>query len=643
MSATRNMFYKQRVTAMRELLAKSELDAVIISHDDEYLSYELNEDRERIRFMSGFSGSAGYIVIARTCDSKALATGIKGTASDRSSFTIHIPAAVFTDGRYTVQVKEQIDPDCYECFDLAKVRPVNWLTAVLPKKARVGLDLNCVSYDEYLSILEELEARDIELVATAENLADILWDPKPEHKYGSVSIFPDEYNGCPSPQKRHDLAATLREHDYDATVICDPESICWLLNIRGEDRSCLPIVNCRLVAYSNEALELYIDDNYHIDNQQDELTAHFGHIDIFPEQRFDEALSRLSNSSASVYVDPETTNAHILKELYEGGATVTEGLGLLLLPKARKNSREISGEIKAHIKDGIAMCRFLSWLDSKTSVGLLQEEAQQGSQDETLTEKDLADHAEAFRQVEENYLMPSFDTISALGPNAAMCHYNYATAASPRSLGQDPLYLIDSGGHYLEGTTDITRTALVGPGVTAEMRRMYTLVLKGHISFATLIFPPGTSGMQLDAIARRPLWDFGFDYAHGTGHGVGHVLSVHEGPQNVSMRRSAVPLESGMVISDEPGYYKEGEYGIRLENLLTIINCRQPGLEHMLCFSPLTLVPFDTRLIIKELLTPKEREWLNSYHKDVRELIVKAAPTLTDTEVSWLTKATEAL
>ena len=400
-----------------------------------------------------------------------------------------------------------------------------------------------------------------------------------------------------------------------------------------------------MVAYSNEALEWYINPNHFKDeNLQDQLQEHIGHIDIFPEEAFDDVLDRLCSSSCTVYVDPETTNAHVMTKLYSGGAKVSEGLGLCQMPKACKNHIEVAGEYKAHIKDGIAMCRFISWLDNLTALD------KPTDSDETflrrvegVDEAELATRALSFRKVEAGFIEPSFATISALGPNAAMCHYNHENEATPRALGKDCLYLIDSGAHFIEGTTDITRTILVGPHITDEIKRMYTLVLKSHIALATLIFPKGTSGIQIDAIARRPLWDCGFDFAHGTGHGVGHVLSVHEGPQTISSRRSTVPLVPGMVLSDEPGYYKEGEYGIRLENLLVVMQCTQPGMQHMLCFSPLTLVPFDKRFIDKELLSQKEIEWLNNYHQNVNNVITNAATSLTEDEITWLNKATAAI
>ena len=605
MSDQNNSVFEQRVASLRELLDQNDLDALIVSHDDEYLSYELNEDEERLKYITGFSGSAGYAVI--TCnDLKINEENIEiNQDNTENGIVVDRDCAVFVDGRYVVQVKEQIDSDIFQDFDLAKVKPAKWISSVMPKNSTVGIDINCVSYEEYISIKNELGMNNINLVATENNLVDKIWTDKPASVISEISIFPDEYNGCPSPQKRQLIAQTLRDKDLDATVICDPESICWLLNIRGKDRAYLPVINCKMVAYSNEALEWYINPNHFKDeNLQDQLQEHIGHIDIFPEEAFDDVLDRLCSSSCTVYVDPETTNAHVMTKLYSGGAKVSEGLGLCQMPKACKNHIEVAGEYKAHIKDGIAMCRFISWLDNLTALD------KPTDSDETflrrvegVDEAELAARALSFRKVEAGFIEPSFATISALGPNAAMCHYNHENEATPRALGKDCLYLIDSGAHFIEGTTDITRTILVGPHITDEIKRMYTLVLKSHIALATLIFPKGTSGIQIDAIARRPLWDCGFAFAHGTGHGVGHVLSVHEGPQTISSRRSTVPLVPGMVLSDEPGYYKEGEYGIRLENLLVVMQCTQPGMQHMLCFSPLTLVPFDKRFIDKELLS----------------------------------------
>lgn len=631
---------RQRLAKMRDLLTETALDAVIVMHDDEYLSAELTPDKERLRYLCGFTGSAGCAVIV-----KGLPEGMPagGHTAAGEEFTVTRPAALFVDGRYLTQAREQLDPDWYEILDLGAIRPEEWLAAALGKKSRVGIDLKCLSYREYLQIRDTLADADIELFGTEENLVDVLWEERPPAPVTPAEIFPDEYNGSPSPQKRHYLAAELRRRGLDATIIGDPESICWLLNIRGHDRRYLPVVNCRLIAYSNEALEWYISAEHLQGADLNALEAHFGHIDIFPEERFPEVLARFITASVVVYVDPDSVNAKILNELYEGGAQVEEGLGLCQLPKAVKNDREIAGEYTAHLKDGVAMCRFLAWLDDVTGGEKNWDEETYARQTAELDEAVLAARAEGFRKAEAGYRGPSFATISAVGPNAAMCHYNHADAAAPRPLGRDGLYLIDSGAHFDEGTTDITRTVRIGPRLDDEILRMYTLVLKAHIALATAIFPPGTGGLQLDALARRPLWDCGCDYAHGTGHGVGHVLGVHEGPQVISAHRSTVPLQAGMVVSNEPGYYAAGSYGIRLENLMVVQPCQQPGLRHMLCFQPLTTVPFDTRLTVRALLSPKEREWLNAYHHNVRNLIASATGTLTDTELHWLTRATAPL
>lgn len=628
--------------ALKESLKEHELDAILIPHDDEYLSGDLTEDCERISTLTNFTGSAGFVCVTVTQKGE-FPLEVSNRKDEQELFKIEHGQAVFVDGRYKVQVKEQVDLDTYDTFNFAEVSPCDYLCAVLAKKSKVGIDLNCVSYNYYQDLKKQLGIAGIEIVPLNENLFDKVWEDRPAASYQPIELYPDEFNGCPSMQKRKDLAKELRDRGLDATIICSPETICWLLNIRGRDRDYLPVANCRLVAYSNEAIEWYLNLDHLSDEIQSSLEDHIGHVDIFPEAGFDDVLERLSSSNCRVYVDPKSTNAHILNLLYTKGAKVVEGLGLCELPKACKNQTELAGEHKAHLKDGVAMCRFLAWLDDITKVDNLTDLEAYQRRVEDLDEATLADKAEYFRKIEGDYIEPSFATISALGPNAAMCHYNHSEVASPRKLDSDPLYLIDSGAQFIEGTTDITRTVLVGPNVTEQMQKMYTLVLKGHIALASTIFPHGTCGMQLDSIARRPLWAEGFDYEHGTGHGVGHLLGVHEGPQNISTKSSTVPLEVGMVVSIEPGYYEADEYGIRLENLYEVCQCTQQGCSNMLCFEPLTLVPFDPRMIIREMLTPAERTWLNDYHQNVLSIIKNAATTMSDMEVNFLTEATAAI
>lgn len=622
---------------LKKEMAKQEIDALLISHDDEFLSFELQDDSQYLAYITGFTGSAGFACIYAHDLNRSVK--VKNVKTNEEQL-ISCPHAVFIDGRYKIQVTEQTDPELFDTFNFSEVSPADWLCSVLESGQSVGVDLNRISYDYYLKLKEQLNFFGIELKELKYNLIDAIWEEKPEHFYSKVEIYPDEFNGCPSLQKRQALSEELNRRDIDATIIPDPESVCWLLNIRGRDRKGLPVINSRAVAYANGALEWYVNLKHLDDEIQATLEDHFGHVDIFNIDTFNDVLERLCNSQAKVYIDPKNANAHILNSLKEGGATVIEGLGLCQIPKACKNPVEIAGERRAHIKDGIAMCRFLAWLDEQTSLESSSDLEAYQRRVADIDEKIMADKAESYRKIEGDFIEPSFDTISALGPNAAMCHYNHLTAKHPRSLGNDAMYLIDSGAHYIEGTTDITRTVMVGPNISEDEKRMYTLVLKCHIALATTIFPKGTTGLQLDAIARRSLWDYGFDYEHGTGHGVGHLLSVHEGPEVISSRQSLIPLDVGMVVSIEPGFYAAGLYGIRLENLVVVEKCSETHLSHMLRFSPLTLVPFDTRLILREMLTNKEREWLNNYHQRVHQVIKNAGTTLSDMEVNFLTKAT---
>ena len=639
MTDTLNEDSLSMLDAVKAKLKEMELDAFLLPHDDEYLSGDLTPDCDRIATLTGFTGSAGFVCVVVTYKDE-FPLVVSNRQDEHAELALEHEQAVFVDGRYKVQVKEQVDTKTYDTFNMAEVAPSDYLIALLPKKSKVGIDLRCLSYQYYQELKQKLALAGIEVVALSENIIDLVWTDRPKSVHSLVELYSDEYNGCPSLQKRKNLAKALRERGLDATIISSPETVCWLLNIRGHDRQYLPVINCRLVAYANEAVEWYLNLDHLSDEVQANLEEHVGHVDIFPEAGFDDVIDRLCSANCSVYVDSKTTNAHIFELLHAKGAKVVEGLGLCELPKACKNATELAGEHKAHLKDGVAMCRFLAWLDDLTKADNITDHEAYLRRVEDLDEAALAEKAEYFRRIEGDYIEPSFATISALGPNAAMCHYNHAEVATPRKFGQDPMYLIDSGAQFIEGTTDITRTMLVGPGITEEMQTMYTLVLKSHIALASTIFPRGTCGLQLDAIARRPLWEHGVDYEHGTGHGVGHLLAVHEGPQNISARSSTVALESGMVVSIEPGYYESDAYGIRLENLYEISPCTLPGCQNMLCFEPLTVVPFDTRLIIREMLSPAERAWLNDYHQNVHKIIQNTATTLSDMEVAYLTKAT---
>lgn len=777
-----NMLHQQRIDALRQIMAGKSLDALIITHDDEYLLSELTPECERIKYICGFSGSAGYVVITRGLPEEQFTKGLALGSDPASTTLIHRSCALFVDGRYEIQAREQTEPELFDVFVFKNVPLPKWISRVLPRGARTGIDTRCLGCEEYERLELALSASGISLVDTAGNLVDRIWTDRPQIVCSKAAIFPDEYSGCSAKDKRRKLAQILQERNFDAAVICEPETICWLLNIRGRDRRSLPVVCSRLIALAGDNLEWYLDPAHLDPKHQDEMLSHTGPLKICPESSFDAALERLGQAGASVCADPSRVNAHVFLKLRQSGASITDGTGLCQLPKAVKNQTELEGEERAHLRDGAALCRFFCWLDSLTRLkaevpqapqpqvpeqdapaaesdaqqepdtqdapaeapktGKLQTETEKLKNEEpktpepafevlkaqelkapapaaplpgetvsagaalkagktaalqpqpqsqawaqkspaakpqaassaapeaddttntapepslplyvadddfplrakTQSESTLAAVLEEKRKQGDRYLCPSFDTISALGPNAAMCHYNYLESSRPRILGEDSLYLVDSGAHYFDGTTDVTRTVLAGPltdpALALEIRKMYTLVLKGLIQFASLIFPEGTCGLQLDAVARRPLWDIGCDYAHGTGHGVGHVLAVHEGPQAISTRNASVPLLPGMVISDEPGYYKEGAYGIRLENLLVVNRCTRPGMQQMLCFRTLTLAPFDLRLIEPALLSAAEIEWLNRYHQKVKELI---SERLTPEERSWLENATRPL
>lgn len=632
---------KARIKSLYNAMGEKELDALIVNHDDEYLSSAIGDDAKRLEYISGFTGSAGTAVILKNPrDKHDTITGREST----DQYSDLKNCALFIDGRYGVQAKQQIDPELFSVFNMRDVNECDYLCATLPRNSKVGIDLNTVSFKFFKETKSALSNFDIDLIGVDGSPVDLIWLDRPKATYSQILIYPDEYSGCPSLVKRQNLAKELIKRNLDATIISRPETICWLLNIRGSDKKYLPVVNSRLVAFSNDRLEWYVDDSHFTSDILDKLADHFGHVDIFPPEQFSGVLERLNNSKSWVYVDPEATNAKILNALNSGGSTVVEGLGICEQPKAVKNSLEIASEQKANLKYSVALCRFLAWLDdlTKASKKITNIESFKKRVGE-VTEETLAERLESFRKIEGEYYGPSFGTISAIGSNAAMPHYSHLDSAKPKSLGEDPLYLFDSGAQYIEGTTDVTRTVLVGPHATEEIKRMFTLVLKAHISLANTIFPKGTSGLQLDAIARRPMWDHGLDYLHGTGHGVGHMLSVHEGPQAISTKTSTVPLEAGMVMSIEPGYYKENEYGIRLENLVVVEKCSKQGCKHMLCFAPLTLVPFDLRLILREMLTKEERDWLNNYHANVNSIITRSASTLSDFEIEWLNQATKAI
>ncbi len=586
----------ERVASLRSELKKRNMNGYILPRSDEHLNEYVPDHDERLLWLTGFSGSAGLAIIME--DS----------------------AALFVDGRYTLQVRSEIDPELITPVAIAETSPTDWLEKNLKRGMRIGLDPryhSVTSYERYNELISRLGAT---LVSVRANPVDAIWPDQPERPSNPVIGHPKKYAGQDPADKIKEIQTILRDQGVDAFVATAPESVCWLFNLRGSDVGHNPIMLANAIIHARAKPELFLDANRMNAKAADHVS---GNARLMPPENFENQLKVLGSRFKKVLIDPNRTNSAIYQILRAARAEIIRGDDPCALPKARKNPAEIAGARSAHIRDGAAIARFLHWLDSAMP-------------EENLDEITAAKKLEEFRSDTGALKDISFETISGAGPNGAIVHYR-VSEQSNRSLNPSELYLVDSGGQYQDGTTDITRTIALGEP-SGPMRRHYSLVLKAHIGLATAHFPSGTRGVDLDPLARAPLWRSGLDFNHGTGHGVGSFLSVHEGPQGIS-RRAMVPLEPGMIISNEPGYYREGSYGIRLENLILVT---QPedisgGEQPMMKFETLTLAPFDKRLIEPELLTKTELKWLNSYHRQVWKTI---GPELSGTEKSWLKEAT---
>ena len=580
-----------RLAALRAELARLGVDGALVPRSDAHLGEYVPASAERLAWLTGFTGSAGLAVVL----------------PDR--------AAVFTDGRYTTQVARQTDPALWERRHVTEEPPAEWLKAQAAGK-RIG-------YDPWLHAeagLKRLEAAGVELVPLDANPVDAVWADRPAPPATPASPHPLEYAGRPAAEKRDEAAAALREAGEDAVVLADAHSVAWLLNIRGADLDHTPLVLAFALLRADGATELFLDPA----RVPAETRAHLGNgVAVRPPGAMPEALRSLAGRR--VRVDAEATPAWFARALREAGAAVVPGEDPCRLPRARKNAAEQEGARAAHRRDAVAMARFLSWLAA----------APTGRE----TEMGAAERLLSFRREAPLFRAESFPAISGAGEHGAVIHYR-ATPETDRRIGADECYLIDSGGQYLDGTTDVTRTVWTGPGeAPPELRGRYTRVLRGHLSLAALRFPRGAAGPHLDAIARVPLWEAGLDYDHGTGHGVGSFLSVHEGPAAFSRAAKPVPLEPGMILSDEPGFYLPGRYGIRIENLL-LVREAAPALpdqaKPFLEFEALTLVPYERRLIEAGMLTMAERERVDAYHARV---LAEVAPACDAETADWLRRA----
>jgi len=589
---------KERIAALRAELEQRGLEGFIIPHSDEYQNESLPPSAQRLYWVTGFTGSAGCAIVLK----------------DRAS--------IFVDGRYTLQVGEQVDTGVLTVRHLIEEPPYRWLERELAFGDRFGYDPRLHTSDNITRLEKACASAGARLVACDTNPVDAIWSNRPAPPAGMVSLHAPEYAGEAAADKLTRLRRELEHDRVDMLVMTQPESIAWLLNIRGADIVHTPVPLCYAIvpAMAEEKPRLFIEPRKLDGKVRQEL----GKVATLHEEgELAAALAELKARDLTIRLDPMVAAHWLAQQLTGGLARIQNSADPCVMMKARKNATEISGARAAHIRDGAAMARFLCWFDR---------EVPRGGIDEITAVQRL----EAYRVETGQIKDLSFDTISASGPNGAIVHYR-VTHASNRQLRNNSLYLVDSGAQYLDGTTDVTRTIAIGQP-SDEMRDRYTRVLKGHIAIATARFPIGTTGTQLDPFARRALWDAGIDYDHGTGHGVGSYLSVHEGPARIAKTQS-VALEQGMILSNEPGYYKAGEYGIRIENLVLV---REPveikqGEYPLLSFETLTMVPIDTRPIAPGLLTPQEIQWVDAYHEQVRDALTIH---LNQEEQDWLARAT---
>ncbi len=590
--------YADRLAALREQLKSDRLDGFVVPLTDEHMSEYVGSYAKRLEWLTGFKGSAGSAVV------------------------LPEEAAIFTDGRYTLQVRSQVDGKHWSYESVPQTSIADWLKAHAPEGGRIGYDPWLHTRDWVRKAKEALAARGAELVAVARNPIDRIWSDRPEASKAHLVVQSDEHAGKSSAEKRTEIGDWLARHDADAAVLSALDSIAWAFNVRGQDVSRTPVALAYAIAHKDGTADIFVAEEM----IAPEVRQHLGNgVRLHDRAAFEGGLAELMDKT--VVVDPERAVAAIFEALEKAGAKVLALRDPTILPKAVKNVVEIAGQKAAQVRDGAAISRFLR---------RIEEDAPNGEIDELTA----SDHLEALRREHAELRDLSFDSISGAGPNGAIVHYK-SSEETNRKLEPGTLYLIDSGGQYVDGTTDITRTVVIGEP-TEEMRDRFTRVLKGHIAIATALFPKGTRGSQLDSFARRPLWEAGLDYAHGTGHGVGSFLSVHEGPQRISPAGSAQaggdePLLAGMILSNEPGYYKTGEYGIRIENLVLVVEREIEGAEkEMLGFETLTFAPIDRRLIEVSMLDPDELVWLNCYHAHV---LAKIGPTLDGADCDWLARA----
>ena len=588
-----------RVAALRTELARRGLTGFIVPRSDRHQNEYVPASEERLAWLTGFTGSAGAAIVLRE------------------------RAVLFVDGRYTLQVREQVDTSLFAIEHLVETPPDRWIETNLTSADRLG-------YDPWLHTVESAErlakacaAAGATLVAVEPDLIDAIWSDRPAPPLGRITLHDLRFAGEAAEEKLARIRAELAKLRADALVVSDPHAVAWAFNIRGSDVAHTPLPLAFAVVPQAGRPALFVDGRKLSNDVRDRLETL---ADVREPADFVQALAALGQARKTVRLDQATAADALARLVTSHGGKVARGPCPIALMKAVKNQAEISGARAAHIRDGVAVTRFLAWFDREAARG-------------TLTEIDAVAALESFRRDTGLLKDVSFPTISGAGPDGAIVHYRVTTKTN-RGIAAGELFLIDSGGQYQDGTTDITRTVAVGEP-TAEMRERFTRVLKGHIAIARAIFPDGTTGAQLDSFARQSLWAAGLDFDHGTGHGVGSYLSVHEGPARIS-KLGTTPLRRGMILSNEPGYYKAGAYGIRIENLVLVVEAAAVlGAEKPLnAFETLTLTPIDRRLVVADMLTPEEANWFDGYHARVAQML---APLVDAETRAWLAAATRPL
>ncbi|MCB9988689.1 MAG: aminopeptidase P family protein [Rhodospirillales bacterium] len=585
--------FEKRLGLVREEIARLQLDGYIIPRTDEFLGEYVPACAERLAWLTGFDGSAG----------------IAAVLPDR--------AVVMSDGRYTLQLEQQVNRALYEAGDMYEAPLSDWLRDHAEEGARIGYDPMLFTPPQ----IESLSKAPVELVAVEGNLIDAVWNDRPAPPLEAVEMFPDEMAGKTAGEKRTEISASLEKEGLDAFVLTAPESVSWLLNVRGADVPHIPVVLSYAIIYAGGRIDWFVDPG----KQGADV------LPFFPQEVFCHDISKLSDNLLNlkdkvVGLDYKRSSVWFRQVLTTAGAQVKDIEDPCIEPRACKNEAERAAITETHIRDGVALVRFLKWVD------------EQGPK-KKLTELDIVAKREECSRLDPLYREASFDTIAGWADNGAVVHYR-VTKETNKPIKPPGLLLVDSGGQYcgggVAGTTDVTRTVAIGEP-TDDMRENFTRVLKGHIGVATARFPEGTTGGHIDALARKPLWDVGRDYDHGTGHGVGCYLSVHEEAAGIS-KRAGMPFKAGMLISNEPGYYKAGEYGIRIESLVFVVEdgLREDTDKKMLAFETVTMAPIDRNLIDPVLLSASETKWLNAYHRTVYETL---APRLESDVAAWLEQA----